>query len=212
MKYPEMDWGTMEAVVNKLGGMSGVKNFLRGDLLVVPSAVRNWRQEGEVISINVESSGATGRDWIASLAKQKICTGRIAEEILLSKNVIPTSGIVYNVVILNGSYFPNPLRTEKSIYEEARRRRWKIPGIELACLLRERISDKDLQVMDLELIVIMHDPFSDVEGVLHYFLALRGPDNSVGLGAVESFPEMNFREKCGFAFVASYFHGHLIAK
>ena len=29
MKYSEMDWGTMEAVVNKLGGMNGVKRFLK---------------------------------------------------------------------------------------------------------------------------------------------------------------------------------------
>lgn len=34
MKYPKMDWGTMEAVVNKLGGVEGVNKFLRGDLTV----------------------------------------------------------------------------------------------------------------------------------------------------------------------------------
>lgn len=34
MKYATMDWGTMEAVVNKLGGMDGVQKFLRGDLEV----------------------------------------------------------------------------------------------------------------------------------------------------------------------------------
>lgn len=31
MKYPKMDWGLMEAVVNKLGGMAGVRAFLSGD-------------------------------------------------------------------------------------------------------------------------------------------------------------------------------------
>lgn len=31
MKYGKMDWNTMEAVVNRLGGISGVKRFLRGD-------------------------------------------------------------------------------------------------------------------------------------------------------------------------------------
>ena len=34
MKYAEMNWGTMEAVVNKLGGMEGVKAFLRGDVTI----------------------------------------------------------------------------------------------------------------------------------------------------------------------------------
>lgn len=32
MKYANMTWGTMEAVINKLGGMEGVESFLRGEL------------------------------------------------------------------------------------------------------------------------------------------------------------------------------------
>ncbi len=39
MKYAEMDWGTMEAVVNKLGGMEGVKRFLRGEIAVGVASV-----------------------------------------------------------------------------------------------------------------------------------------------------------------------------
>ncbi len=32
MKYADLTWGTMEAVVNKLGGMDGVRRFLNGEL------------------------------------------------------------------------------------------------------------------------------------------------------------------------------------
>jgi len=42
MKYAEMDWGTMEAVVNKLGGMDGVKQFLRGELMVSTAIPRQF--------------------------------------------------------------------------------------------------------------------------------------------------------------------------
>lgn len=42
MKYAEMDWGTMEAVVNKLGGMDGVKQFLRGELMVSTATPRQF--------------------------------------------------------------------------------------------------------------------------------------------------------------------------
>ena len=42
MKYPKMDWGTMEAVINKLGGMEGVDRFLR-DELVVKVPERIWK-------------------------------------------------------------------------------------------------------------------------------------------------------------------------
>jgi len=34
MKYPKMEWGTMEAIVNKLGGEEAVARFLRGELTV----------------------------------------------------------------------------------------------------------------------------------------------------------------------------------
>ena len=35
MKYPNMDWGRMEAVINKLGGMEGVEAFLSGKLVIL---------------------------------------------------------------------------------------------------------------------------------------------------------------------------------
>jgi len=34
MKYGELTWGQMEAIVNKLGGMEGVRRLLSGDLVV----------------------------------------------------------------------------------------------------------------------------------------------------------------------------------
>jgi hypothetical protein len=34
MKYPKMEWGRMEAVINKLGGENGVDRLLRGELVV----------------------------------------------------------------------------------------------------------------------------------------------------------------------------------
>jgi len=43
MKYATMDWGTMEAVVNKLGGMDGVQRFLRGEL-TVSEPICSWRE------------------------------------------------------------------------------------------------------------------------------------------------------------------------
>ncbi len=40
-----MDWGTMEAVINKLGGMEGVDRFLRDELVVkVPERIwKTWK-------------------------------------------------------------------------------------------------------------------------------------------------------------------------
>ena len=43
MKYKRMDWGTMEAVVNLLGGMRGVRLLLSGNLDVKEKAPRVWK-------------------------------------------------------------------------------------------------------------------------------------------------------------------------
>ena len=40
MKYGELTLGQMEVIVNKLGGMEGVKRFLAGELNVVAAAVK----------------------------------------------------------------------------------------------------------------------------------------------------------------------------
>ncbi len=34
MKYQSMDWGRMESVVNKLGGLEGVDQFLKGEIVI----------------------------------------------------------------------------------------------------------------------------------------------------------------------------------
>ncbi len=40
MKYSKMEWGTMEAVVNKLGGMEGVQRLLRDELVISEATVK----------------------------------------------------------------------------------------------------------------------------------------------------------------------------
>jgi hypothetical protein len=37
MKYPKMEWGTMEAIVNKIGGEERAAQFLRGELTIKES-------------------------------------------------------------------------------------------------------------------------------------------------------------------------------
>jgi len=45
MKYPEMNWGKMEAILNKLGGKNGVRRFLAGEvtLKAIPRTFKVWK-------------------------------------------------------------------------------------------------------------------------------------------------------------------------
>lgn len=42
MKYPKLDLGRIEAIVNKLGGMKGVKSFLSGETTIRPTDQEDW--------------------------------------------------------------------------------------------------------------------------------------------------------------------------
>ena len=43
MKYNDMTWGQMEAVVNKLGGMDGIHRLLTGENVVQLPTSRDWK-------------------------------------------------------------------------------------------------------------------------------------------------------------------------
>ena len=54
MKYPKMDWGTMEVIVNKLGGLDGVRRFLNGQITItVVSNIDEMERVETVADANV---------------------------------------------------------------------------------------------------------------------------------------------------------------
>ncbi len=67
IKNSELNLGQIEAIVNKLGGMSGVDRFLAGELVVVPaySAVVDYSQS------LVEMVSAGKYDWVSEGITEK---------------------------------------------------------------------------------------------------------------------------------------------
>jgi len=57
MKYPKMEWGTMEAIINKLGGMKGVREFLSGTLVVVKNTTTRAKEKLLELITTVRVSG-----------------------------------------------------------------------------------------------------------------------------------------------------------
>lgn len=68
MKYAKMDWGKMEAVVNKLGGMEGVERFLSnvGAIQTFEPSLQIWR----TVKVGVGPSTISG--FVKSLRARKI--------------------------------------------------------------------------------------------------------------------------------------------
>ena len=202
MKYKKLDLGTIEAVVNKLGGMEGVEKFLRGEL-TVSEPVRTWReQDGVIYFILRPTNNETGSQWIERLEKKGFRISDWAKSILKSEDFVPTSGITYEIAVLKGMLWNDNERTTKNIRAEADKRKWFKPNAEVACLIREMFTDKELEEMGLWWIVAMHEPIKDSGGDPSLLGAGRDDDGS-WLSTTYDEPGDRWYRGLGFAFVAS---------
>ncbi len=193
--------GQLNAVVDKLGGMEGVNRFLRGELTVSESA-GGWREENGVIFFSVKSDGTTGPEWIKRLEKKGFHIGSYARSLLLSPDFKPTSGVTTELAVLKGKVFEDKDRATGSIRAEADRRKLVKVHAEVACLIREKFLDEDIEAMGFWWIVAMHEPIKDSDGVPSLLGADRS-DDGCWLSADWVKPGNRWNRDNGFAFAVS---------
>jgi len=148
----------MEAVINKLGGELGVRDFLNGKF-EISFPGHYWKKaEDGIIYLSVTSDGTIGPVWKERLRFSgfDIAADGVME-VLDSPNFNPTSGVTYGVAIIPGKGIEKRERNYKKITSMAKRRGLTTPGPEIACLLREKLSKEDLKDMDIGSVVIMHN-------------------------------------------------------
>ena len=200
MKYPDT-LGRVEAVWNKLGGEEGGDRFLRNELSV-SEPTRSWREKDGVIYFSVTSDGTEGEDWIKRLEGKGFRVGNYAKQMLRSPDFKPTNGLTTEVAVLKGMLFEDQSRTTKKIRAEADKRKLVVPNAELACLIREKFTDKEIEAMGLIWIVAMHEPVSDSDGVPGLLGASRS-DSGQWLYACCVFPDGRWGREGGFALAVS---------
>lgn len=200
-KYSKLDLGTIEAIVNKLGGMKGVDRFLRGELAVA-EPIRQWSEKDGVVYFSVTSDGTTGLQWIERLEKKGFRLSKWAKDVLNSPDFKPTNGIISDIAVLKGMLWNDSDRTTKNIRAEAEKKNLAKPNAEVACLIREKFSDKELEAMGLWWIVAMHEPIKDSGGDPSLLSASRSGDGQ-GLDAAGGRPGDRWCRGDGFAFVVS---------
>jgi hypothetical protein len=127
---------------------------------------------------------------------------------LRSPDFKPTNGITTEVAVLKGMLFEDQSRTTKKIraYAEAFRlpdkRKLEKPNAELACLIREKFTDKEIEAMGLWYIVTMHEPINDSDGHPRLLYASRHDDDH-WLIAYDGRPDHRWHRVNGFAFAVS---------
>ena len=169
---------------------------------VVSKQTHSWREEDGVIYFSVTSDGTTGEDWITRLESKGFRVGDYAKQVLRSPDFKPTNGVTTEVAVLKGRLFEDNDRITKKIRAEAYKRKLSKPNAELACLIREKFTDKEIEAMGLWYIVAMHEPINDSGGVPFLLVASRH-DGGRWLDACNDGPGSGWSRGGGFAFAVS---------
>jgi hypothetical protein len=156
----DLTLGQLNAIVKKLGGHDMALRFLR-DELSVSEPTRSWREEDSVIYFSVTSDGTTGKDWIKRLEGNGFRVGDYAKEVLCSPSFKPTKGVQTEVAVFKGMLFEEQSRITSKIRAEGALRKLSKSNAELACLIREKFTDEEIEAMGLVWIVAMHEPIKE---------------------------------------------------
>lgn len=123
---------------------------------------RKWQEKDGVITFTVTSDGTTGPQWIKRLKKGGFRVSDYAEQLL--NKMSTTDGVTTDVTVLKGELFFDDDRTTSKIRAEAESRGLTEPNPEIACLIREKFTDKELEEMGVWSMVAMHEPIEDAGG------------------------------------------------
>ena len=174
--------------------------ILSGTPTTATNTQNGWTEKDHVISFSVTSDGTSGEDWITRLESKGFRAGDYAKQVLRSPDFKPTSGVTTEIAVLKGALFTDNERTTEKIRAEADKRKLEKPNAEVACLIREKFTDKEIEDMGLVWIVTMHDPIKDSGGDPSLLGAGRGGDGR-WLHAYGGGPGNGWDHEYGFAFV-----------
>lgn len=163
----------------------------------------SWREKNGVIYLPpFITDGTTGPDWIKRLEDNGFLVGSSAKQVLCSPSFKPTSGVTIEVAVLKDIFFEDNDPSTKKIRAEADKLNFLTPNAELACLIRLKFTNKEIEATGLWSIVAMHEPINDSDGNPFLLFA----DRSVGgrcLYAYSGMPDFRWNSGYGYAFAVS---------
>jgi hypothetical protein len=175
-----------------------IRGVVRGER-TISGPLCKWREQDSVIYLSVISDGVTGLEWVRRLRKKGFRLSDYVESILLSLDFKPTKCVTYEIAILKGILFEENDRTTKNIRAEADKRKLEKPNAEVACLIRENFSDKEIEAMGLKWVITMHEPIKDSDGNPNLLNTHRYVDG-LWLNAYYDSPSSRWDRDSGFAF------------
>lgn len=153
------------------------------------------------ITLTVTSDGTSGERWIQILEGAGYQLSIEAKRILLSETFAPTDGVVYYVTIFPGGLFKNGRRSVFRVRTEAEKFRFLRPPLEVACLLRMYLTDKDIEQLGLWFLVVMHDPIR-ITGGTPFLLCPHRDEGGNWFSVRFGYPSQRFGGDNGFVFIS----------
>ncbi len=176
--------GQLNAIVKKIGGEEKALKLLRDELVVieperlaagmpavVPATFETDSASGR-ITVKVKALGLSGEEWVARLEALKYRVSDYAKSVLRNPEYHKhrlEPGMEYTIALVRGTEIRKDRdRTTAKLRELGARDYGKDvhdrTKAELACLLREAVSDEQLEKWGIWYIAILHDPIADLDG------------------------------------------------
>lgn len=111
--------------------------------------------------------GLSGKDWIMRLEKGKYQISSYARDLILSKEfeaARPKKGQMLDIQFVKVKDLGKSSATTKELKDYAKEKGWAVPTPEVALLIREAMSDKQMEEMGIWYIAALHDPIKDSDG------------------------------------------------
>lgn len=192
MKYGELNLGQMEAIVNKLGGMEGVRQFLSGELVVE-------KGKGEVIEVERKFQvwktikiGGFKRVYDLRTAIEEHGMRVLCDEDILWKIPVATTEVEIDLVVVTTATLIEALKgkiqesTTKEIYKSATRLGLEKCPPEVGLQLRLQYQEQ----LDERLLIGMN-PVKNVFGFRRIFEVVSFPDYKPSFDAYRDFDHLS---------------------
>src|SRR3989344_207226 len=169
-----------------------------------PELYSVFRKRVEMISNmivrHVTMDGRTGEQFIATLESANYNVGDYAKQLLRSDKFVSTNGKTYKLVVMKGEEFEDNDRITSKIRDEAKKRGYLTPPVEVAPLLRELVSDEELEQMGLYWLIVMHEPITASDGYPKV-LGIDRDDKGRWLSACGGYSGSGWSRELGFVFL-----------
>lgn len=203
----EVTAGRLNALVKKIMQQTGVSDpneavrlVNSGEWIISKPTYPPWYEENGIIYFSVTSEGVSGKNWIERLKSKGFDVDDCAKEILNSPDFAVTSGVTTKVAILK-DFGENDRTTNKIRFKADEGKLFK-PRAELACLIRDKFTDKTIKSMGLITVVVMHKPINDFDN-FPSLLSVHCGHNGRLLEALSGRSDHQWYPATGFAFAVS---------